>query len=290
MKIPYIVKQDSKVDLERIDTDFTGGMTKEEARQKTEKNLARIVELQEALYAEHKHAVLVIFQGMDASGKDGTIKSLAGAMNPQGVHAISFKSPTQEELDHDFLWRIHKAVPAKGEVVVFNRSHYEDVLIARVDNLVPEEEWESRYDKINAFEKTLSDSGTHILKFFLHISKDEQLERFRERVENPAKHWKFNEEDLVAREKWDEYQEAYEDALSKCSTDDAPWQIIPADKKWFRDYAVSEAVVTYLEGLNIKYPAPAFDVAAVKAKYFHDDVAAILKKDKRPSKPFNAGK
>ena len=267
----FIVKPGTKVELSDISPDYTGKLkSKEEATQLLEKNLVRIAELQEILYAESKRSLLVVMQAMDAGGKDGTIKKVFGAMNAQGCNVVSFKAPTEEERKHDYLWRIHKALPGKGLVTIFNRSHYEDVLIARVRKLVPEDVWKKRYDEINAFEKFTTENGTHILKFFLHISKKEQLKRFWDRVNDPSKYWKISESDYTEREKWKEYQEAYEDALSKCSTEKAPWYVIPADKKWFRNAIISQIVVDYLEGLKMQMPKPAVNPQEIREKYFMD--------------------
>jgi len=200
---------------------------------------------------------------MDASGKDGTIRHVMYGVNPQVCSVTSFKAPTSEELDHDFLWRIHNAVPPRGEIGIFNRSHYEDVLIVRVHDLVPKTVWSARYEQINDFEKMLSKNNVTILKFFLHISKDEQKERLQERLNDPTKNWKMNPEDLKERELWDDYQKAYEVAIEKCSTKYAPWYIIPANKKWFRNIAVSEIIIETLENLKMKFPKPAFDPSTI---------------------------
>ena len=284
----------SKVDLSDIETGYKGKLTKEEAKEQTAKNLARIAELQELLYSDHKQSLLIVLQAMDAGGKDGTVKVIAGAMNPQGVRVASFKAPSLEEREHDFLWRIHKQTPNKGEVVVFNRSHYEDVLIVRVHDMVPEKVWKKRYDRINEFEQNLTDNNTHVLKFFLHISKDEQIERLKERLDTPSKHWKVNEGDFTEREFWDKYQDAYEDALGKCSTDAAPWFAIPADKKWFRDLAISTIVLEKLESLKMEYPPPTGDITAIRKKYFPDDPLPGSEKpakaDEKPAKKKSAKK
>lgn len=278
----FAVKAGSKVDLDKIDPNGNGGLTKEEGLRLTAINLARIAELQELLYAEHKQALLIVLQAMDAGGKDGTVKVVAGAMNPQGVHITSFKSPTRHELDHDFLWRVHNRVPAKGEVAVFNRSHYEEVLIVRVHGLVPEDKWKKRYDQINDFERMLTENGTHILKFFLHIDKDEQLARLKERLDTPGKNWKLSELDFSEREKWDEYQEAYEDALSKCSTDPAPWYIVPANRKWYRNYVISQIVVEKLEELKMRFPDPVVDPEEIRRKHFPKNAVNSAKPQSGP--------
>jgi len=224
----------------------------------------RLEELQELLYAEHKHKVLIVLQAMDTGGKDGTIRHVFEGVNPQGVRVASFKKPTLEELDHDFLWRVHKQVPGKGEIVIFNRSHYEDVLVVRVHNLAPKEVWSKRYDHINGFERMLVDEGTTILKFFLHIDLDEQKERLQARLDEPNKRWKFNPDDLEERKLWPKYVKAYEDAISKTSTSWAPWYIVPANRKWYRNLVVGTVVIEALEDLNMRHPEPQFDPADIK--------------------------
>lgn len=222
-----------------------------------------LIELQRRLYAEGKHKVLVVFQAMDAGGKDGAIRKVFHGVNPQGVHVHSFKAPTEEELAHDFLWRVHKAVPAAGTINVFNRSHYEDVLVVRVHDIVPESVWRPRYAHINAFEKLLHDSGTTILKFLLHISKEEQKERFQARLDNPDKQWKFSLEDLEKRKLWDAYMAAYEEMLNQCTTPWAPWYVIPADQKWYRNLAVARTIVQAIKELDPQYPRPEDDLSNV---------------------------
>ncbi|MDW8344290.1 MAG: polyphosphate kinase 2 family protein [Verrucomicrobiae bacterium] len=249
-----------RVRLADCDSADTCGWTKDRAVKRLAENTAHLAELQNRLYAENRRALLVVLQGMDASGKDGTIRHVFGPLNPQGCRVTSFKTPTPPELAHDFLWRIHAAVPAHGEIAVFNRSHYEDVLIVRVRNLVPRRVWSRRHAHINAFERLLTDAGTTVIKFFLHISPEEQRARLRARLADPAKNWKFNPGDLAERELWPQYIAAYEDALSRCSTRWAPWYIIPADKKWFRNLAVSEIVRHHLEQLNPQYPPPPPDL------------------------------
>ena len=211
--------------------------------------------LQELLYAEGKHKVLIVLQATDTGGKDGTIRHVFDGVNPQGVHVASFKKPTEIELDHDYLWRVHARTPGSGEIVIFNRSHYEDVLVVRVHDLVPPAQWEKRYEHINNFEKLLADEGTTIIKFFLHISREEQKERLEERLADPEKHWKFSKGDLAERERWDDYQAAFEAALSRTSTEYAPWYIIPADRKWYRNLVISEVIIDTLKGLDMAYPA-----------------------------------
>lgn len=244
----------SKVRLKNYDPAYRGSYDKESARTEEDKLEKRLAVLQEQLYAEGKQALLIVLQAMDAGGKDSTIKHVFDSVNPQGVKITSFKVPTAEELAHDFLWRIHRQVPPKGYIGIFNRSHYEDVLVVRVNNLVPRTVWEERYDHINQFERLLADSGTRILKFFLHISKEEQKERFQARLDDPEKHWKFSRGDLLVREEWDDYMRAYEDALTRCNTDAAPWHIVPANRKWYRNLVITKAIVETLEAMNPQFP------------------------------------
>jgi len=227
----------------------------------------KLRELQDLLYAERRYSLLICLQAMDTGGKDGTINHVLGSMNPLGCRVAAFRQPSAEEASHDFLWRAHRAAPARGEVVIFNRSHYEDVLVVRVHHLVPKDVWSCRYERINTFEKGLVEHDTHILKFFLYISKDEQLARFKERLDEPAKHWKISEADYKERSFWDDYMAAYEDALSRCSTPHAPWFVIPADHKWFRNLAVARIVVEHLEGLKMKYPKPSVDIEEIRREY-----------------------
>ncbi len=235
-------------------TDETFGVDKEQAEEAAVKHIEKLQTLHELLYAENQRSLLIVLQGMDAAGKDGTIKHVMSGVNPSGCSVTAFKQPSSTELAHDFLWRIHAAVPGKGTIGIFNRSAYEDVLIARVHKLVPKSVWEKRYGQINEFEKILAENGVHILKFFLHISSKEQKKRFEARVADPAKNWKASAADFKEREYWDEYQKAYEDAISKCDTDYAPWFVIPADHKWFRDYAVGQVIIETLEGLKMSFP------------------------------------
>jgi len=226
--------------------------------------IARLDELQYLMYAEHRHALLIVLQGMDAAGKDSTIRHVMSGFNPQGCRVTAFKTPTSEEADHDFLWRVHRAVPLKGDIAIFNRSHYEDVLVARVRTLVPKEVWSRRYEQINQFEALLTENGVTIVKLFLHMSKDEQMQRFAARLEDPTKQWKLAPGDFEDREYWDDYMAAYEDALARCSTDAGPWYIIPADRKWVRNLAVSQILVETLEALKMKFPKSSFDRAGFK--------------------------
>ena len=215
-----------------------------------------LTDLQDRLWAEGKHKVLVVLQGIDAAGKDGTLRHVMGAFNPQGCPVTAFKVPSPEELAHDYLWRVHRRVPSAGEIGVFNRSHYEDVLVVRVHDIVPRKVWSKRFDQINAFERLLVDEGTTIVKFFLHISKDEQRERLQARIDDPSKRWKFQHGDLEERKFWNDYQRAYEAVLSKTSTKHAPWHVVPANHKWYRDYVVASVLVDALEKLEMKHPQP----------------------------------
>jgi PPK2 family polyphosphate:nucleotide phosphotransferase len=262
----YRVRPGQGVDLDDYDPNDThlvpGG--KEEARKNNSAIQARLAQLQELLYAGHEWKLLIVLQGMDTSGKDGTIRHVMGGFNPSGTRVASFRKPTIDELDHDYLWRVHRQVPAKGEVVVFNRSHYEDVLVVRVHTLVPQAVWKRRYDQIRCFEQSLSEEGCIILKFFLHISKDEQRKRLQARLDDPTKRWKFQRGDLEERALWSDYRKAYEAALSKTSTEEAPWYVVPANQKWYRNYIVGSVIVDALERLDMKYPDP--DLAKVVIK------------------------
>lgn len=246
----------SNVDLKDYDPDYKGEYDKDKASEAEDKLEAQLADLQERLYAEGKQALLVVFQAMDAGGKDGAIKHVFDRVNPQGVRVTSFKAPTAEELAHDFLWRVHRNVPPKGYIGIFNRSHYEDVLVVRVNQLVPEQVWRQRYSLINDFERLLTENGTRILKFFLHITKEEQKERFQERLDDPTKHWKFAKGDLAVRERWNDYMHAYEDVLHFCNTDYAPWHIVPANRKWYRNLVITQTIVKALEAMNPQYPQP----------------------------------
>jgi PPK2 family polyphosphate:nucleotide phosphotransferase len=230
--------------------------SKDEAQLQVERLTKRLDQLQEALYAENRRAVLIVLQGRDTAGKDGAIRKVFGPLNPQGVTVSAFKAPTAIELAHDFLWRVHQAVPPRGSIGIFNRSHYEDVLVVRVHQLVPESVWRPRYEQINLFERLLTENGITVLKFFLHISRDEQRQRLSERLDDPTKYWKFSAGDLGERDKWDAYTEAYEEALRRTSTADAPWWMVPADKKYFRDLVVAQVVTDTLERMDPKYPGP----------------------------------
>jgi PPK2 family polyphosphate:nucleotide phosphotransferase len=229
----------------------------------TEALAERLADLQEVLWARNEERVLVILQGIDTSGKGGAVEHVFGAVNPAGLRVVSFKAPTGPELARDYLWRVHAHVPASGEIAVFDRSHYEDVFAVRVGRLVPEARWRRRFDHINAFEEMLTDEGTTVVKLFLHISKEEQRERLQARLDQPEKRWKYRASDLDARRRWDDYQEAFEDAISRTSTDHAPWHVIPADKKWYRSWAVASIMVSTLEGLGLTWPEPEDDLSRV---------------------------
>jgi PPK2 family polyphosphate:nucleotide phosphotransferase len=254
------VEPGSHVDLGSFDADATHGHDKRHAAAELEAGLERLTELQDRLWAESKHPVLVVLQGIDAAGKDGTLRHVMTAFNPQGCPVTPFKVPTPIELAHDYLWRVHARTPARGEIAIFNRSHYEDVLVVRVHELVPEERWRRRYEQINAWERMLADEGTTIVKFFLAIDRDEQRERFQARLDDPTKRWKFRMGDLDERALWDRYAAAFEEALERCSTDWAPWYLVPANRKWFRNLAVAEILGDVLEELDPRYPPADADV------------------------------
>jgi len=259
------VKPGSQPKLAGLDPRATPGVRDKAQAQRLMPHLtARLERLQAEMWAENKHALLIVLQGMDTSGKDGTIRTVMSGVSPLGTRVTAFKVPSEEERDHDFLWRIHKAVPGKGEIGIFNRSHYEDVLVVRVHELVPKEVWRARYAQINAFERLLTDNGVVVLKFFLHISKAEQRERLLDRVNDPVKRWKFSMGDLEERKRWGEYTAAYQDALRECSTAHAPWHIVPADRKWYRNLAISQVLVETLEEMNPQFPKPTFDPKKIK--------------------------
>ncbi len=261
----YRVAGRKKVSLAKIDPDDTAGFKdKKQARKAMAENLRKMAESQYLLFAENKRSVLVVLQGMDSAGKDGTVRHVMGPLNPASCKVTSFKTPSEEDLAHDYLWRIHRHVPRKGEIGIFNRSHYEDVLIVRVHNMVANNIWQKRYRQINDFERMLSENGVHILKFFLHIGKDEQYKRLMARIDHPKKQWKVNPADFEQRKFWDDYQTAYEEAIARCSTAEAPWFVIPANKKWFRNLAVSQILADCLTNLKMKYPRTQFDLAKIK--------------------------
>jgi len=257
------VRPGKRVNLSKVDPSETFGHTKETAEEELQAGLDRLSELQDRLWAEGEHKVLVVLQGIDAAGKDGTVRHVMGAFNPQGCPVTAFKVPSPEELAHDYLWRIHRRVPAAGEIGIFNRSHYEDVLVVRVHDIVPRAVWSKRYDQINAFERMLADEGTTIVKFFLYIDADEQRERFQARLDDPDKRWKFRLGDLEERKRWDDYVAAFEDVLARCSTDHAPWYLVPSNRKWFRNLAVADILGDTLEDLKPRYPKPEENLAGV---------------------------
>lgn len=264
----FMVEPGSKVRLAKIDADFSGKhVSRQAAIAATAEQIERIDRLQYLLYADASQSLLIVLQGLDAAGKDGLIRHLFSGVNPQGVSVASFKKPTEREASHDFLWRVHRRAPANGEIVIYNRSHYEDVLVARVHKLVPHSVWSKRYDLINDYEKILSDNATRILKFFLHISPDEQLARFKARLDDPTRQWKISEADYTEREFWPQYVEAYEDALERTSTKRAPWYVIPADHKWFRNLAVSQIIADTMDDMGLTLPKPRVDLAAMRRKY-----------------------
>ena len=262
----YRISPDMKVDLDHFETRYEGEMEKKQGKDLLKQHNETLRDLQEILFAEHKQKVLVVLQGIDTAGKDGTIEHVFGDVNPQGTKVANFKVPTPRELDHDYLWRIHPHTPGKGEIVIFNRSHYEDVLVVRVHNLAPKSVWKKRYEHINAFEKLLADEGTTILKFFLYISKEEQAQRFLARLEEPDKRWKFNPGDLEERERWDDYKSAFEDMLSKTSTSWAPWYVVPSDRKWYRNLVVASVIVEELQSLNMQAPQELPDIDAYRTQ------------------------
>lgn len=266
MNSQTLVKPGVKFVLSNVDPDDEGDW-----KGKKDNGLAQLADfraeldtLQERLYAERKHKILIVFQAMDTAGKDGVIRAVFEGVNPQGVDVVSYKGPTPEELAHDYLWRIHPHVPGKGELVIFNRSHYEDVLIVRVHDWIDEAECQRRYQQINDFERMLVEEGTTLIKFFLHISKDEQKQRLLERIDTPEKQWKFSTTDLPERALWDKYMQAYENMLNATSTEIAPWHVIPANHNWYRNVRVAEVIVDVLRSLNMVYPKPAVDLAPFK--------------------------
>jgi PPK2 family polyphosphate:nucleotide phosphotransferase len=256
LRAALVVKPGTRVRLAKFDPAATHGFDKETAAPRLERELARLTELQDRFWAEAKRSVLIVLQGIDAAGKDGTIQKVMEAFNPQGCTVSAFKVPSTEELAHDYLWRIHKRVPGKGEIGIFNRSHYEDVLVVRVHPLVPEAEWRPRFDQIVQFERHLTENGVTILKFFLHISREEQRERLLARLDDPGKYWKFSAGDLDERDRWEQYTAAYQEALARTSTPTAPWYVVPADKTYLRDLLVAQVVAEALQQMAPKYPGP----------------------------------
>ncbi len=265
----FIVEPGSKVKLSKLDAAYQAKhLSRAHAAHETERYCARLAKQQYLLYSEKKHSLLIVLQALDAGGKDGTVNHVMASMNPQGTKVTGFKEPTAEELRHDFLWRVHPHAPGEGSIAIFNRSHYEDVLVVRVHKLVPKKEWSARYDLINDFEDLLyRENNTHIIKFFLHITPEEQLERFRQRLDDPARNWKISESDYKEREYWDAYEKAYEDVFHKTSKKHAPWYIIPANHKWFRNLAVSQIVAATMEDLGMQLPKPTVDLQRIRQEY-----------------------
>jgi PPK2 family polyphosphate:nucleotide phosphotransferase len=264
----FLVKPGRKFRLSDVDPDFHGGLSEDDGNKALEKTRARLTEMQRLFYGDRSRALLIVLQGIDGAGKDGTCWHVISAMDPQGVKVQGFKQPTPEEQAHDFLWRIHPHAPAKGEVAVFNRSHYEDVLVVRVHKLVPKPVWQERYAFINQWEKLLHDANnTTILKFFLSISKEEQLARFKDRLDDPGRQWKISASDYKERDYWDDYIGAFEDALSNCSKDHAPWYVIPSNHKWFRNLAVSQIIADTMEDMKLKLPKPTVDLGEIRRLY-----------------------
>jgi PPK2 family polyphosphate:nucleotide phosphotransferase len=266
MSFAHLVPPGSNLRLKDIDPDEKGefdGKNDPEVQLRLEKELRRLSDLQERLYAEQKRSLLVVLQARDTAGKDGVLRRVAGPLDSRGVQVVNYKAPNAEELAHDYLWRVHQHVPRRGDIGFFNRSHYEDVLVVRVLDLQPKSIWKRRYDHINAFEQMLSDEGTRIVKLYLHISRGEQKKRLQERLDDPDKHWKFDEGDLKMRAKWNDFDDAYEEALSRTSTEYAPWYVIPADRKWYRDLAVARVLVDTLEEMAPEYPKIELNTANV---------------------------
>ncbi len=264
----FMVDPESKVNLDKIDPSYSGRHeSHENAEGEIAEHLERLRKAQYLLYADAGQSLLVVLQGLDAAGKDGVIQHLFSGLNPQGVKVARFGPPTADEAAHDFLWRVHAKAPADGEIAIFNRSHYEDVLVARVHKLVPKAVWSKRYGLIDDFEKLLTRNGTRILKFYLHISQKEQLARFKQRLDDPVRHWKISERDYSERELWGKYKDAYEDALAATSTDHAPWFVIPSDHKWFRNLAISEIVADTMDAMKLKLPPPRVDIDEIRRKY-----------------------
>jgi PPK2 family polyphosphate:nucleotide phosphotransferase len=278
----FIVEPGRKVRLGKIDPSYTGKHdSHEKAAPVIRKHLERAEKLQYLLYADGDQSLLVVLQALDAAGKDGVIRHLFSGVNPQGTLVFGFKQPSKVESEHDFLWRIHACAPARGQIVIFNRSHYEDVLVVRVHDLVPRSVWSKRYDLINDFEKMLVQNRTHVLKFYLHISPEEQLARFAQRLDDPSRHWKISESDYSERELWPKYISAYEDAMEQTSTKHAPWFVIPADHKWFRDLAISQIIADTMDDMGLKLPPTNVSIADIRRKYHA--AARAQKKERRAS-------
>ena len=265
----FVVEPGEKIHLNKIDPSYTGQHeSHEKALTTIQEHVSRMDKLQYLLYADGDQSLLVVLQALDAAGKDGVVRHLFSGMNPQGTSVFGFKQPSKDEAAHDFLWRAHQRAPARGEVVIFNRSHYEDVLVVRVHKLAKKSVWSKRYDLINDFEKMLTCNGTRILKFFLHISPEEQLARFKQRLDDPSRHWKISEADYSERELWSKYTEAYEDVLELTSTPHAPWYVIPSNHKWFRNLAISEIIADTMDGMGLKLPPTHVDIDTI-TKQFH---------------------
>ncbi len=272
----FRVEPDAKVKLNKLDPAYTGKHElHDEAKKETEVYLRKLFKQQILLYAEHTHSILVVLQALDAGGKDGTIKHVFTALNPQGTQVVSFKQPTPIELEHDFLWRVHPHAPGKGEIAIFNRSHYEDLLVPRVHKLIDKATWTTRCQHIRDFEALLIDNGTTVIKFFLHISKEEQLARFEQRLDDPNRNWKISESDYTERLLWDDYIEAFEDTIRATNTKESPWYVIPSDHKWFRNLAVSQIMADTMEDLKLSFPPPSVDLSVIRCKYH-----AALKQEK----------
>jgi PPK2 family polyphosphate:nucleotide phosphotransferase len=276
----FVVEPGASVRLDKIDPAFKNKHeSQDSAAPELRKHIERIAKLQYLLYADGSQSLLVVLQALDAGGKDGVVRHVFSAMNPQGAAVFGFKQPSQLEASHDFLWRAHLRTPAKGEIVIFNRSHYEDVLVARVHKLVSKHVWSKRYELINDFEQMLAENGTRILKFYLHISPEEQLKRFKQRLDDSQRHWKISESDYSERELWSDYIEAFEEAMEKTSTNHAPWYVIPSNHKWFRNLAISEIVADTLEAMNLKLPPTKVDIAEIRRKYH----AAAAEEEQAPA-------
>lgn len=277
----FLVDPGDKPKLAKLDPGYKGKHKSEaEAKEEIENYRRKLMRQQALLYAEHKHSILIVLQALDAGGKDGTIKHVFGCFNPQGANVVGFKVPTAAELAHDFLWRVHPHAPGRGEIAIFNRSHYEDVLVTRVHKLIDKATWTARYQRIRDFETLLAGNGTTILKFFLHISKEEQLARFAQRLDDPERNWKITESDYTERALWDDYIEAFEDAIRATSTPEAPWYVIPSNHKWFRDLAVSQIMSEAMEDLRLAFPPPSVNLADIRRRYH----AAVVKSGNAPGK------
>jgi PPK2 family polyphosphate:nucleotide phosphotransferase len=280
----FVVDPGAKVRLDKIDSGFKDkeNQSRKDATAEIQKHVERLARAHYLLYADASKSLLVVLQGLDAGGKDGVVRHVFTAMNPQGTLVSSFKQPSRIEAAHDFLWRAHLHTPAKGQVVIFNRSHYEDVLVVRVHKLVPKAVWSERYELINDFERMLHEHGTRIVKFYLHISPEEQLERFAQRLDDPQRRWKISEADYSERKLWPDYMKAYEEALERTSTKRAPWYVIPSDHKWFRNLAISEILADTLEDMDLKLPPAEVDIAEIRRKYH----AAATREARRDHQPF----